>query len=56
MVMSTSASAVPANWSRVTALPLPPTLLLLLVGLGGVALLRSAHPGTARGPAAARGA
>ena len=30
----------PANWSRVTALPLPPTLLLLLVGLGGVALLR----------------
>ena len=32
----------PANWSRVTALPLPPTLLLLLVGLGGVALLRRA--------------
>ena len=45
----------PANWSRVTALPLPPTLLLLLVGLGGVALLCRAHPGTAGGLAAARG-
>ena len=40
----------PANWSRVTALPLPPTLLLLLVGLGGVALLRRAHPGSASRP------
>ena len=41
MVMSTSASIVSANWSRVTvtALPLLPTLLLL-VRLGGVALLR----------------
>lgn len=50
--MSTSASTVSANWSRVivTALPLPPTLLLL-VGLGGVALLRRAGPGFA----AARG-
>lgn len=46
----------PANWSRVTALPLPPTLLLLLVGLGGVALLRRAGPGTASGFALARGA
>lgn len=35
----------PANWARVTALPLPPTLPLLLVGLGGVALLRRAGPG-----------
>ena len=40
----------PANWSRVTALSLPPTLLLLLVGLGGVALLRRAHPGSASRP------
>ena len=37
----------PANWTRVTALSLPPTLLLLLVGLGGVALLRRAGPGFA---------
>ena len=46
----------PANWSRVTALPLPPTLLLLLVGLAGVALLRRAGPGHARGVIEARGA
>ena len=46
----------PANWSRVTALPLPPTLLLLLVGLGGVALLRRAGPGTAGSGAEARDA
>ena len=48
----------PANWSRVTAtaIPLPPTLLLLLVGLAGVALLRRAKPGTAGGFAEARGA
>ena len=46
----------PASWSRVTALPLPPTLLLLLVGLGGVALLRRAGPGTAGGLAEAKGA
>ena len=47
----------PANWTRVTAtaISLPPTLLLLLVGLGGVALLRRAHPGTAGGFAEARG-
>ena len=44
----------PANWTRVTALPLPPTLLLLLVGLGGVALLRRRGSGTA-GLAEARG-
>ena len=37
----------PANWSRVTALSLPPTVLLLLVGLGGVALLRRGGPGVA---------
>ena len=42
----------PANWSRVTALPLPPTLLLLLVGLGGVALLCRAGFGTAEARAA----
>ena len=48
----------PANWSLVTAtaLTLPPTLLLLLVGLGGVALLRRAGPGTTGGFAEARGA
>ncbi len=46
----------PANWTRLTALPLPPTLLLLLVGLGGVALLRRAHPVAAGGFAEARGA
>ena len=40
----------PANWSRVAVLPLPPTLLLLLVGLGGVALLRRAGPGFATKP------
>ena len=40
----------PANWSRVTALPLPPTLLMLLVGLVGVALLRRAGPGFATKP------
>ena len=34
----------------ITPLPLPPTLLLLLVGLGGVALLRRASPGTATKP------
>lgn len=47
----------PANWSLVTAiaLPLPPTLLLLLVGLGGVALLRRRGSDTA-GLAEARGA
>ena len=47
----------PANWSRVTstALPLPPTLLLLIVGLGGVALLRRAGHGAAGGFAEARG-
>ncbi len=45
----------PANWSRVTALPVPPTLLLLLVGLGGVALLHRAGPGAAGGLAEARG-
>ena len=39
-----------------TALSLPPTLLLLLVGLGGVALLRRAGSGTAGGFAEARGA
>ncbi len=39
----------PANWSRVTDLPLPPTLPLLLVGLGGVALLRRARTAAARG-------
>ena len=43
----------PANWSRVAVLPLPPTLLLL-VGLGGVVLLRRAGP--AGGLAEARGA
>ena len=39
----------PANWTRVTvtALPLPPTLLLLLVGLGGLVLLRRVGPGVA---------
>ena len=37
----------PANWTRVTALPLPPTLLLLLVGLGGLVLLRRGGPGVA---------
>ena len=45
----------PANWSRVTDLPLPPTLPLLLVGLGGVALLRRAGPGSTEGFAEARG-
>lgn len=45
----------PANWSRVADLPLPPTLLLLLVGLGGAALLRRTGPGTAGGLAEARG-
>ena len=37
----------PASWTlvtRETPLSLPPTLLLLLVGLGGVALLRRAGP------------
>lgn len=46
----------PDNWSRVTALPLPPTLPLLIVGLVGVVFLRRAGPGTARGFAEARGA
>lgn len=45
----------PANWSRVTDLPLPPTLLLLLVGLGGAVLLRRTGPGAAGGLAEARG-
>ena len=47
----------PGNWSRVTEatpLSLPPTLMLLLVGLAGVALLRRGGPGTAGGFAAAR--
>ena len=48
----------PANWTRVTvtALPLPPTLLLLLVGLGGLVLLRRVGAGTAGGIAEPRGA
>ena len=48
----------PENWTLVTQavpLSLPSTLLLLLVGLGGVALLRRGAPGTVGGFAEARG-
>ena len=46
----------PASWSRVAVLPLPPTLLLLLAGLGGVALMRRGSPATTGAFAEARGA